>query len=256
VHRPVPLLAVLLLTLPAAAQEDFENFRLELTASAWLVSPSGAIQSGIIPVDLRRDLELEQSKPHFFGRLVVKPARRHRLTIEGIPYRLNGAANVSRQIVFAGRTYNLQDFVTSRADIDYVAGSYQFDIVSRPQGHFGLLAGVGFVNATGTLTSRNFGFSGTERQSFPFPQVGAEGRAWLLPHRNLLEIDGELKGMSLASYGHYLQFAVHGGVSVGRHLTIQAGYMLANADVHRQDNTRGFNPTFQGPIFGLQVRDR
>jgi hypothetical protein len=256
VHRSVPPLAVLLLTLPAAAQEDFEKFRVELTASAWLVSTSGTIQSGIVPVDLRRDLQIEQSQPHFFGKLVVKPARRHRLMVEGIPYRLNGAAAIARQIVFAGRTYNIQDFVTSMADIDYVAGAYQFDIVSGPQGHLGLLAGVGFVNATGSLVSRNFGFSGSEHQSFPFPQVGAEGRAYLLPHRNLLEIDGELKGMSLASYGHYLQFAVHGGVSIGHRLTIQAGYMRADADVHRQDHTRGFSPTFHGPIFGIQLRDR
>lgn len=249
-------MAVLLFTLPVAAQEDFENFRVELTASAWLVSTNGTVQSGILPVDLRNDLQIEQSQPHFFGKLVVKPARRHRLMIEGIPYRLNGGASIARQIVFAGRTYNFQDFVTSSADIDYVAGAYQFDIVSRSQGHFGLLAGVGFVNATGTLTSRNFGFSGSEHQSFPFPQVGAEGRVFLLPHRNLLEVDGELKGMSLGSYGHYLQFALNGGVSVGRHLTIRVGYMRAEADVHRQDNTRGFSPTFNGPIFGIQVRDR
>ena len=255
-YRSLPALVLLLSTHPAAAQENFENFRVELTASAWLVNPSGSIQSGITPVDLRRDLQLDQSQPHFFGKLVVKPGRRHRMIVEGVPYRLSGAANVSRQIVFAGRTYNIQDFVTSKANIDYVAGAYQFDVVSRPQGHFGLLAGVGYVNAAGTLASRNFGFTGSERQSFPFPQVGAEGRAWVLPHSHLLELDGELKGMSLASYGHYLQFAVHGGVSVGRHLTVQAGYMFADADVHRQDNTRGFNPTFRGPIFGIQLRDR
>src|SRR5215472_1723116 len=108
--------AVLLLTLPAMAQEGIEKFHVELTASGWLVSPSGTIQSGITPVDLRRDLQLEQWKPHFFGKLVVKPCRRHRLMVEGTPYRLSGAAPVSRQIVFAGRTYNIQDFVTSTAD--------------------------------------------------------------------------------------------------------------------------------------------
>jgi len=256
VHRWLPVLAVFLFTFPAAAQEDFESFRVELTASAWLVSPAGTIQSGIVPVDLRQDLQLDQSQPHFFGKLVLKPARRHRFMVEGVPYRLNGAANITRQIVFAGRTYTIQDFVTSTADIDYVAAGYQFDFVSRPQGHLGLSVGVGYVDATGTLTSRNFGFSGVEHQSFPFPQVGAEGRAFLLPHRSLLEVDGELKGTSLASYGHYLQFAVKGGVSLGHRLTIQAGYMRATADVHRQDNTRGFNATFSGPIFGIQLRDR
>jgi hypothetical protein len=245
---------VVLLTLPILAQQNFENFRVELTASAWLVSPSGTIQSGITPVDLKRDLQLEQTQPHFFGKLVVKPGRRHRLMVEGIPYSLNGAATISRQIVFAGRTYNIQDFVTSSADITYVAGAYQFDVVSRERGHFGFLGGVGYVDATGVLSSRDFGFRGTEHQSFPFPLLGAEGRVLLLPHRNLLEIDGELKGTPLGRFGHYVQFAVHGGVNAGRHLTIQAGYMLADADVHREDRTRGFQPRFQGPVFGIQLR--
>lgn len=248
-------LCVFLLAFPAGAQE-FENFRVELSTSVWLVNPSGAIQSGIVPVDLESDLQIEQAQPHFFGKLVVKPARRHRLMVEGVPYRLDGAANVTRQLTFAGRTFTVQDFVTSTATIDYIAAAYQFDILSRPQGHFGLQAGVAHVEAAGTLTSRQFGFSGTEHQSFPFPQAGAEGRAFLLPHRNLLEVDGELKGMPLGDYGHFFQFAVRGGVRVGRHFTIQAGYMLANSDVHRKDNTRGFNPTFQGPVFGIQIRDR
>src|SRR4051812_36917697 len=109
VHRSSKMAAVLWLTMQAAAAQEPEAFRVELTASAWLVNPSGAIQSGITPVDLRRDLNLDQSQPHFFGKLVIKPGRRHRLTVEGIPYTLNGAATISRQIVFAGRTYNIQD---------------------------------------------------------------------------------------------------------------------------------------------------
>ena len=52
----------------------------------------------------------------------------------------------------------------------------------------------------------------------------------------------------------YLDSAVHGGINAGRHLTIQAGYMLADADVHRKDQARGFQPKFQGPIFGIQFR--
>ncbi len=190
--------AVLLLALPAAAQE-FENFRIELSTSAWLVNPSGAIQSGIAPIDLQRDLQIEQRQPHFFGKLVIKPSRRHRLIVEGVLYRLCGAANITRQITFASRTFTVRDFVTSEATIDYIAAGYQFDLVSRPRGHLGLLAGVAHVDAAGTLTSRQFGFSGTEHQSFPFPQAGAEGRAFLLPHRNLLELAFTAKTAPAAS---------------------------------------------------------
>ncbi len=238
------------------AAEDFESFRVELTGSALLLDSSGTIQSGITPLDLRNDLDIDRKQPHFYGKLVVKPGRRHRLMVEGIPYRLHGDAVIARQVVFAGRTFDIRDQVTSAATIDYVAGAYQFDLVSLSQGHLGLLAGVGYVNASGALTSRNFGFTGTERQSFAFPQAGVEGRAFLIPHSNLLAIDGELKGMTLGKHGHWVQFGVNGGVALGRHITLRAGYMLTGADVHRADNTRGFEPLFRGPVFGIQLRDR
>ena len=241
--------------LPAAAlAQQVENFRVELTASAWILGTKGTIQSGITPVDLKADLAIEQSKPTFFGRLVVKPTRRNRLIVEGLPYRLTGENTIARQFVFNGRTYTVRDQVTSTADIDAVFFGYQRDVVSRPQGHFGLAAGVAYVNATGTIQSRNFGFTGTEHQSFPFPLAGLEGRAFLIPGSNLLNINGSVKGMSLGDYGHYVDAQVGGGLGLGRHLTIEIGYRVADADVHRKDQTRGFAPRFSGPMVSLQVR--
>jgi hypothetical protein len=239
----------------AALAQNIESFRIELTGSAWLADTAGTIQSGLTPIDLASDLALERSKPMFLGRLVAKPSRRNRLIVEGLPYRLTGSNTVSRQFTFNGRTYSFQDQVTSTADIDYVFGGYQRDFVSRSQGHLGLGGGIAYVDATGTIRSQNFGFTGTEHQSFPFPLVGLEGRAFLIPRSGLLNINGEVKGMSLGDYGHYVDARVSGGIGLGRHLTIEAGYRLVDADVHRKDQTRGFAPHFTGPVFSVQIRD-
>jgi hypothetical protein len=238
-----------------AAQDDNESFHIEVTAGGWIRDTSGTIQSGVTPVDLRSDLAIDQKATQFYGRLVLKPARRHRFVVEGVPYGLSGANNISRTITFAGRTYTVTDRVVSDADITYVSGAYQFDVVSRPAGHFGLLGGVAYVNATGTLVSQGLGFSGTESQSFPFPVAGAEFRAFPVAGRSIFSIGGEIKGMSLGSYGHFVQGIAQAGIGLGRHLTLQAGYMVADADVHRKDQTRGIAPRFTGPLFTIQIRD-
>src|SRR5690348_11699282 len=129
--------------------QDFENFHFELTASLWVRDTTGDIQSGITPVDLQQDLGIEQKRPQFAGRVVFKPTRRNRIVIEAIPLTLSGEHDAVRQFSFGGRTYTFQEHLTSSADITYVSGAYQVDVVTRERGHFGLQAGVGYVDASG-----------------------------------------------------------------------------------------------------------
>jgi hypothetical protein len=114
---------------------------------------------------------------------------------------------------------------------------------------------VSYVDANGTVSGRLSGFSGSEQQSFPIPLAGAEGRVFLIPGSRLVNLNGEIKGMSLGDYGHYLQVTGSVGVGLGRHLTLEAGYRLVDADVHRKDQTRGFSPRFSGLLLSLQLRD-
>ena len=248
-----PIFAFALAPALAGQDRDVEDFRVEVTAGWWLRDTRGTIQSGIAPVDLRGDLDIAQNEPQFLGRLVFKPAARHRLIFEGTPYRLRGTADVTRQITFAGQQFTVRDRVTSSADMTYVFGGYQFDVVTGARGHLGFQGGVAYVDATGTITSETFGFAGTEIQSFPFPVAGAEFRALPLGSP-LLQIGGGLKGMSLGDYGHYLEASLDAGIGIGRHITVLAGYRIVDADVHRRDRTRGFMPRFTGPVFSVQVR--
>jgi len=240
-----------LLLLAGATAFAQEDFRVAVSAGAWIMSPSGTIQSGITPVDLRTDLDLERHRPTFAGRLVVKPARRHRLWVEGTPYRLSGSNLATRQFTFAGTTYTVREQLDSEASIDYIAGGYQFDLVSRERSHLGLLAGVAYVNATGTVRGLTSGFTGTETQSFPYPVAGADFRT--VPWGPLVAA-ADIKGMSLGDYGHFVQTSVRGGVNLSRHVSFLAGYMLVDADIHRKDHTRGFTPRFSGPVFSIEFR--
>ena len=50
--------------------------------------PRGVIQADGSPVNLVEDVGVYQEQPTFFGRLVFNPGRKHRIIVEGTPFRL------------------------------------------------------------------------------------------------------------------------------------------------------------------------
>jgi hypothetical protein len=238
----------------AADLSDPENFHVEVSASAWILHSSGHIQSGSLPIDLRTDLGVEQNTPTFFGKLVVKPARRHRIVLEGTPFDLSGRQAVTRSITYRGRTFNVSDTVVLSARLDYLYAGYQYDVVSRPSGHLGFEIGGAYLNGTGTLRGLESGMTATQKQTIGLPLVGAEFRVSPLPGFRVLELNGEAKGMTLGDYGHYMQGAANLGIRL-RAFTFEGGYRIVDADVHDTTvNRSGVAPFFRGPVAGIVFR--
>jgi hypothetical protein len=258
VLRPLSLALFLaafsLQTLRPADLSDPEAFHFEVTGSAWILHTAGHIQSGALPIDLRSDLGVEQNTPTFFGKLIVKPARRHRIIVEGTPFDLNGRQAVTRTITYRGRTFNVSDTVVSNATLTYLFAGYQYDVVSRPVGHLGFEIGGTYLNATGTLRGLQSGIVSTQSQTVGLPLVGAEFRVSPLPGHPILELSGEAKGMALGDYGHYVQGAANLGIRLGP-LTFEGGYRIVDADVHETgSNPSGVSPLFRGPVAGVVFR--
>lgn len=248
------LLACFIPASHAADLSDPEDFRIEITGSAWVLHSSGHIQSGTLPVDLRSDLGVEQNTPTFFGKLVVKPARRHRIIVEGTPFNLNGRQTITRSITYRGQTFNVSDTVVSDASLTYVFGGYQYDVLSRPSGHLGFELGGAYLNATGTLLGLQSGITATQSRSAGLPLIGAEFRFSPLPGHPILELNGEAKGMALGDYGHYVQGAANLGLRLGP-LTVEGGYRVVDADLHETGaNRSGVSPFFRGPVGGIVFR--
>lgn len=204
-------------------------------------------------MDLHTDLDL-RPKWTFFGKLTAKAGKKHRVFVEGSPYSFEGSNPLSRGIEFNGRTYSVQDTVVSKADLSYVLGGYQYDIVSRPQGHFGFQVSGAYLDASGTIASANTGISASRSQQLGMPLAGAEFRAFVLP--SVMYVSGEIKGMAFGDYGHFVQ----GGVFVGagwRGVSVQGGWQILDANVHEANggvNAVGIAPRFSGPAIGIQFR--
>jgi hypothetical protein len=173
--------------------------------------------------------------------------------VEGTPFRLTGDQNLTRSITYAGRTYALTEHITSTADLNYFYGGYQFDILSRPAGHFGLNLGGAWLSADGTIRGQNSGITASKSESIGLPLAGFDWRVFPVRRRVLVEINGEAKGMTLGSYGHYVQASVAAGIGAGPVL-IEGGYRIVNFDIHSSNNSSAVSPQFTGPVLSLVIR--
>jgi hypothetical protein len=235
---------------------DFERSRIELTSSYRLLNVSGTIQSGTAPIELESDLGIEQRKFTSVGKLVYKPSRKHRIVVEGVPYLVQGTNDLARTVTFRGRTYVAQDRIFSELDLLYISGGYQYDVISRPQGHFGIQGTAVYLDVEGSIRSLRTDRSVTRSGKIGIPLAGAEFRVFPISGSNRISVSGELKGMSFGRFGRFVQTGAHFGVQVGP-VTLQAGYTLLDADVHNaKSEPTAINVRFRGPAFSIEFRDR
>jgi hypothetical protein len=133
---------------------------------------------------------------------------------------------------------------------------YQYDLVSRSQGHFGLQIGAAYVKATGAIRSLRSAQFATEEVTIPLPTVGAEFRVFPIPGSRRLSISGEARGLSVGRYGSFLQYHAEAGLYLIGGLSIRGGYRVLDVDVHTPERDAGFAPRLAGPALSLEFRDR
>jgi hypothetical protein len=238
----------------SAADAAAENFKFELSGSAWILNPSGQIQANGAPIDLVKDLAAQQNQPTFFGQFVFKPGRRHRIVVEGSPLRLGGTNTLSRTIVYHDEIYHVNETVTWNSSLNYAFGGYQYDVLSNPAGHLGFSIGGAYLGGTAEIHTVPNGISSSKSQSIGLPLAGAEFRVFPIPHHSLFEINGSARGIAVGSYGHYIEGTGSAGLLLG-HVALEGGYRAVNANLH--DTKEGGSGLFlhlNGPIVSLVVR--
>jgi len=219
------------------------------------LSPSGNVKTRSTPADLENDLGIDGYKSHFFASVAVKPARRHELLFEGIPYRLNGGGRPTQPIAFVGATFPAGDELSTKIKLDSINAEYRYHFISRNNGAFGMIAGAGYLDGRITVEDITRSVSESNRARVVFPYLGAGGRRFL-QHNYRYSFDGEVKGMPFGNYGYYLQAAGGFGFSPIQTITLRAGYGFLAADVHNKFESEGVKAHFNGPTLSIQWRDR
>ncbi len=243
-----------------AADDDPENFKIEVTGAAWTVNASGQLLIDGTSFDLVHELAVGQNQPTFYGKLVVKPGRRHRIVVEGTPFRLSGYNSVDQTFLFRGRQYPVNATVSSSAELNYLFAGYQYDVISRPMGHLGFSVGGAYLSAAGRVQANTNSLLGgvsdtySKTETVGLPLTGVEFRVFPIPHHPIIEINGEARGMGFGSYGHYVEGGGNGGINLG-HFAIEAGYRAVVADIHSTSQTpSGIFAHLHGPIYSVVFR--
>lgn len=235
-----------------------EDFSVELGAMFWTPTPTLIVQTGALSafgdsrVDFVREFGIEDKRFTEF-RVVAKPGRKHKIRFNYIPLEYSETATLDRTITFGDRTFT--EGVPTTADLEWKMWKlgYEWDIVARDRGFFGVIAELKHNEINASLSS-TFGVEAAEAKA-PVPTFGVIGRGY--PHR-MVSITGEFTGFKVPDRlseefeARLYDFDIYATISFGRNLGVQGGYRSLTAE-YLVDEDAG-ELKLKGPYFGGVLR--
>jgi hypothetical protein len=235
-----------------------ENFNVELGLMFWTPTPELTVQTGALAVigdtqvDFVREFGIEDKRFNEF-RFVGKAGRKHKIRFNYIEIDYAAEATLARTITFGNRTFTVG--LPATADIQwkmYKIG-YEYDIVARDRGFFGIIGELKHNEIAANLSSP-IGAEAANAKA-PVPTFGVIGRGY--PHKNV-SITAEFTGFKVPDSlseefeASLYDFDIYGTVSFGRHLGAQVGYRSLTAEYLVDEDAGNFK--LKGPYFGGVLR--
>jgi hypothetical protein len=243
---------------------DFDSYKVRISGFWFYSNPSGNFQgsteSGVI--DLQKDVSFA-SYSTFTGKIDWKFTRKNHLYLVGSSFDQSRAVTLNRVIVFQGQTFDVGLATRANLSAPMIAPGYQYDIIRRKRGHLG----IGFqidlfdtsasLNAAAQVTSDGVQHAAVSAKGSllaPIPIAGPQFRFYLTNSPRLF-VEGSLYGMYLFGYGNFVSTADDLGLTLTKHLSVNAGYQLGSRLVVNNKNADriGIHLTQQGPIVGLEA---
>lgn len=262
----VTLAAICLITavttyLKAADDDDDpDNYKYRVTGDWWFSQPSGAfgLRGSNNYINFQQDFGFGGYST-FTARFDYRFRRKHHLLFDITKINNSKTVLLTRTIDFQGQTYLVGAQVSGSIKSLNIAPGYQYDIVRRNQGFFGIEADFNLLNTEASLKA--IGAAGgqiastSSSKSFfaPLPAVGPIGRWYPIHGSNRLVLDGSLRGMSFFGYGNFVSARGELGVGITKHLVAHAGYQLGSRlSVHGTNDQIAIDATQKGPTAGIE----
>ncbi len=206
-----------------------EDYNVELAVGLWKPTPAiifSSEQFGIpgSTIDLQEDLDVPNKTFRDF-RLVLRPARKHKLRVEYIPIVFDVDTTLRRSLVFNGNLYSVGLPVTGEFKWDAWRFGYEYDFIHRDRGYLGLLLEAKYTHVRAELTS-SLASEFAEAKA-PIPAVGVTGRGYLT--RNVA-VGGEVSLFRLPSgedrdyTGKYYDYDFYGTINFSNNFGVTGGY--------------------------------
>ena len=236
-----------------------ENYHVEVSGYFWNPTPDIVIASESLPgiigdrIDFVNDLGLEKTRFTQL-RVVLRPGTKHKFRFEYTPIKFDQPdGTLTRDVVFNGLTYRIGLPVATTVDWNAYRFSYEYDIVYRDRGFFGIVLEAKYTDVRAELVN----LINTEfvHARAPIPAVGAIGRVYVTPN---ISITGEFSGFRLPESidedykAKYYDFDLYGTVNFNDYVGAQLGFRSFDV-FYRIDNDEG-DLQLRGLYFGGVVR--
>jgi hypothetical protein len=211
-----------------------ETYHLEFSFGLWDAAPgitlaTDAVQVAGAQIDGVADLGFVQKKVPDLH-LVLRLARKHKIRFEYLPISYAADAVVTRVITFQGISYTLGVPISSALDWKAYRFGYEYDMVYRDRGFFGIIGTVEYAKLRASLVSPFA--SGSLDERAPIPAIGTTARVYVT--RNVAA-SGEVSIFRVPheliqnASGHYLDYDVYGTANFTNNAGVQGGYRSRDA---------------------------
>jgi hypothetical protein len=263
--RLLPLLflsGVVIPSLRAQTDSDFDSYKVRIYGFWFYSNPTGSFQdatSGDI-INLHKDFGFS-SYSTFSGKMDWKFSHKNHLYLVGSSFDQSRGAILQRMIVFQGQTFNVGLVTRANLSAPLIAPGYQYDVIRRKRGHLGLALQFDLFNSEASLfaaaqvNNGNRAISAKKSLLAPIPVAGPQFRFYLTNSPRLF-VEGNVFGMYLFGYGNFVSTSDDVGVTLTKHLSVNAGYQLGSRLTVTDDakkNRLGLQLTQKGPIVGLEA---
>jgi hypothetical protein len=238
---------------PAAAQDHV----VELGLMRWGPSPGltlsseGLAASSVSEIDFVREFGIvDKSFPDFR----VALGRSHKFRLSHAKFSYEPETVIQRTLTFQGRTFTLNTPASADIKWDLWTFGYEWDVVSRPGGFFGIVADLKYNKIRASIDSPALDSPAATNTTAPVPTIGVAGRGYL---GSVLSVGGEYTGLNFGSGDFdvkFTDFDINAAIVPSPRIGVgaQVGYRSVAADYVVDEDTGDLK--MRGPYFGVIVR--
>lgn len=246
-------MGILCLAGGANAQDSPENYHVELGVMFWKPSPEVVISSGRAgtPIDFISQFAIEDKRFREF-RVVLKPARNHKLRYSKVPITYSGSATLNQRTTFQGQTYNAGVPTTAELKWDLMRYGYEWDPIATARGFAGVFADLKYNKLNAQLSAPSPVGTQSFERNVAVPTIGGIGRGYLSQYTSITGEFTALKFNKSSFNAKFYDFDVYATANFGRYVGAQVGYRAVTVDYIVDDDTG--NLKVKGRYIGGVIR--
>src|SRR5512146_315030 len=251
--RRIPIIAAILVMTAAMPAHALPGFEAGVRGMYWFPELSGDVQTFAAGAEgtrfnIKDDLGVGDEN-FLSGEAFVRIGRLH-FRVGYTPVEFDGNKQLTRQIVFGGQTFDVNENVVTNLDLKMIDGEAQFDLI-RPEFattnfNLGIIVKVKYVDGTVELRSA----TATETRDFqaPLPLVGLAAGVGTL--NNMRRGDARVSGIAYSG-NHLYEGDLYASFAPFPFVSIQGGYRFIDMRIDEDDIEASIK--LKGPYVGAQV---